>query len=309
MKVGRNELCPCGSGKKYKYCCIDKFDFENKERQSHWFKKEVKYFSTKEIIFKLRDFGVDITVDSFKKEIKNIYSAQDLSESWFNKYNVNAVGFDEDFIWLAAWILWERIPSDRMCDEQISDMINEGYDLLSDDKLFASCDIWLKSWNELKKHFKDDNINSLKKADEIYKGDQYLSNWYQYLDMNLSNAGIRKIEYFQNRIKFVREFCILLPDTEVNIIKAMKSAEAESYFAIGKPEKGEEMFENIINKYPNSIWGYIGWGDMYGPYRINKGIPADYKKAKNIYEMVYDTDITDKEELEILNERLNNLND
>ncbi|WP_379136636.1 SEC-C metal-binding domain-containing protein [Paenibacillus sp. sgz500958] len=24
MKVGRNELCPCGSGKKYKKCCIDK---------------------------------------------------------------------------------------------------------------------------------------------------------------------------------------------------------------------------------------------------------------------------------------------
>lgn len=23
-KVGRNEPCPCGSGKKYKYCCLDK---------------------------------------------------------------------------------------------------------------------------------------------------------------------------------------------------------------------------------------------------------------------------------------------
>ena len=23
-KIGRNERCPCGSGKKYKKCCIDK---------------------------------------------------------------------------------------------------------------------------------------------------------------------------------------------------------------------------------------------------------------------------------------------
>jgi len=23
-KVGRNELCPCGSGKKFKRCCLDK---------------------------------------------------------------------------------------------------------------------------------------------------------------------------------------------------------------------------------------------------------------------------------------------
>src|SRR5688572_168525 len=24
MKIGRNQLCPCGSGKKYKRCCINK---------------------------------------------------------------------------------------------------------------------------------------------------------------------------------------------------------------------------------------------------------------------------------------------
>lgn len=24
IKIGRNEPCPCGSGKKYKKCCIDK---------------------------------------------------------------------------------------------------------------------------------------------------------------------------------------------------------------------------------------------------------------------------------------------
>lgn len=24
MKIGRNDLCPCGSGKKYKFCCINK---------------------------------------------------------------------------------------------------------------------------------------------------------------------------------------------------------------------------------------------------------------------------------------------
>lgn len=26
MKIGRNEKCPCGSGKKYKHCCIAKTD-------------------------------------------------------------------------------------------------------------------------------------------------------------------------------------------------------------------------------------------------------------------------------------------
>ena len=26
MKIGRNDLCPCGSGKKYKKCCLYKSD-------------------------------------------------------------------------------------------------------------------------------------------------------------------------------------------------------------------------------------------------------------------------------------------
>lgn len=307
MNVGRNDLCPCGSGKKFKYCCIDKFNFKKKERLSHWVKEEVENYSTAKIIFKLRDFGVKVTYDSFKKEVKPFYSAEDLSEYWFDKYNVSATGFDEDFIWLAAWVLWERIPSKIMCDEEISKMINKGYDLYLDDKLFECCDIWLKAWNELKDHFKDDNINSLKKTDEIYTGDQYLSNWYQDFDMNLSNTGNRNQEYYIERIKFVNEFRNLLPDTELKIIKDMHRAEAESYFAIGKPEKGEKKFKKIISKYPNWIWGYIGWGDMYGPFRINKNLSSDYKKAKNIYDMVFDTDIDDKEELEILNERINSL--
>jgi uncharacterized protein YecA (UPF0149 family) len=24
-KIGRNDPCPCGSGKKYKHCCLNKF--------------------------------------------------------------------------------------------------------------------------------------------------------------------------------------------------------------------------------------------------------------------------------------------
>lgn len=27
-KIGRNELCPCGSGKKYKHCCLHSGEYE-----------------------------------------------------------------------------------------------------------------------------------------------------------------------------------------------------------------------------------------------------------------------------------------
>lgn len=28
-KIGRNDPCPCGSGKKYKHCCLGKTDHRN----------------------------------------------------------------------------------------------------------------------------------------------------------------------------------------------------------------------------------------------------------------------------------------
>ena len=32
MKTGRNDLCPCGSGLKYKKCCADKHDASEHQR-------------------------------------------------------------------------------------------------------------------------------------------------------------------------------------------------------------------------------------------------------------------------------------
>src|SRR4051794_25588455 len=39
MKIGRNAPCPCGSGKKYKRCCLDKD--QRVERQRHKFATQV----------------------------------------------------------------------------------------------------------------------------------------------------------------------------------------------------------------------------------------------------------------------------
>ena len=37
MKTNRNELCPCGSGEKYKNCCENKrFQPDGKNRYIHW---------------------------------------------------------------------------------------------------------------------------------------------------------------------------------------------------------------------------------------------------------------------------------
>lgn len=42
-KIGRNDPCPCGSGKKYKKCCLDKKVQETSEAQTRYNPKQLKW--------------------------------------------------------------------------------------------------------------------------------------------------------------------------------------------------------------------------------------------------------------------------
>lgn len=44
MKIGRNDLCPCGTGKKYKHCCVGKVDWNKIYSQGI---DPVPFFSTR----------------------------------------------------------------------------------------------------------------------------------------------------------------------------------------------------------------------------------------------------------------------
>ncbi len=51
MKIGRNDPCTCGSGKKYKKCCKDKDEHIEKEKVNTALRKELNISSIKECLF------------------------------------------------------------------------------------------------------------------------------------------------------------------------------------------------------------------------------------------------------------------
>lgn len=77
--IGRNNPCPCGSGKKYKKCCIDRptSQFET-ERSLSGFRmyEDVDELSTEEIIKMLRGIGIAFEKEKFMKEVDQFYSAR-----------------------------------------------------------------------------------------------------------------------------------------------------------------------------------------------------------------------------------------
>jgi tetratricopeptide (TPR) repeat protein len=213
-KIGRNDPCPCGSGKKYKKCCINK--------------------------------PVQEVVEKRAKELSG------------------------------------PSPFDKETEKKINSMLNEGSALLLKNQYVKGCTIYLDLWEMIKAHTPKDFL-SISDIDERVELEQYLYNWCQEFEGDLNNAGLDNTAFVQKRINFCEEFCQRFPETEGIIIHNMKRAIAESYFASGQVEKGEQVYQDLITEFPKSGWAYIGWGDMYYLWPP-KNLPKDYAKAKSIYE-------------------------
>lgn len=300
MKIGRNAPCPCGSGKKFKKCCIDKTELFVPKTE-YWSKEEVELMSTSDITAKLGFINIPFDKEQFLRDIRVFQSAEDLSEMWFETCNVSAVGFDEDFPWFAAWELWNRLGEDELpCDEELDVMIDKGYALIEEDRLGEACDLWLSQWNVFTQKY--ENYRDIGDTDSVYKGDNIPSNWCQDIEMNVMNTGWRESSrFFKLGIGYCRSFVERFPESDELMIKNMLRAEAEAYFMIGKVEEGEKRFQEIIKAYPRWIFGYVGWGDMYA---FGDGVPVNHKKAKEIYNMALNIELDDHSDDGVLEERL-----
>lgn len=309
-KVGRNDPCPCGSGKKYKKCCIDK----PLPRVGHnsfklfpnriWTYEEANEMSTEVIIEKLHNMGIPFEKEAFLRDVENFYSAVQLSENWYKTFKVTAVGRDEDFPWIAAWILWERlVPANKMSMEQMDDLIDKGYEYLKVNDSRGACDNWLRVWEAIKYRIKP-KFKTLEYLDKQYEGCYFLSNFCQDLEHELYNAGMQDPIFFGKRIKYCREFCSFFPDEDELIIHNMRRAIAESYVCLNKFDEAKKILDNLVNDYPNNPWSYIEYGDMYW---LGNDLIKDPMKAKEFYNKALKV-AKDKYDKIAIEERLEDLN-
>ncbi len=259
-----------------------------------WSIEEVETLSTNAIIRKLREFGVDFRRKQFLVDVKRFYSAEELADHWVGVYPITAVRLDRDFIWMAAMVLWRRLAPDVVNSELLDEMMQRGYDLKDERRLKECCNLWLEVWGHLKKRFTSD-MSSIEDTESVFSGTQSLYNWCPDLEMELWNAGLEDTSFFKKRLEFCREFYRMFPDTDSLVIENMKRGEADSYFFLSEIEKGDEAFEKLIEEFPESAWGYIGWGDMYCLFKRDDRVPRDYDKAERIYRMGLDNATSDRD--------------
>ena len=296
--LGRNDVCPCGSGKKYKKCCIDKGKLNFEDPKKSIYLEEIKNLDTNTIISRLKYYGIDFNIDEFKENLDHYYSAANLSDNWYQKYHITAEGREEDFIWMATWVLWNRLTDSKNCDEELDEKIEAGYNMLRVNNHEEACSIWLDVWENFRNRIEKEGHNSLKELNRVFESDLFLSNWVSNLEMNLHDLGLENKDYFKKQIKFCREFLNLLPESKDYLIQAISKAEAAAYINLGETEKGDKKFEKLLKKYSNWTWGYIYWGDQYD-YLDDSA--ANKKKSEQIYKLaLQNSDIEMIEDIYIL---------
>ena len=265
-------------------------------RKTHWSPEEIREnFSTEQILEKLRGFGITITPEEFLEDVGKFNGGPQLAKRWWERYTITAEGFDEDFPWMSAIVLWERLAPDVVSNEDIDDWMQDGYYLLEKLKNLEACDLWLKVWENLKKRFSPE-MKSVDDADEVFDGMQSVYNWCQDFEMELGNAGLEDSAYHGKRIAYCQEFCRFFPETDDSIIENMRRGEGEALFYLGRIEEGEKVFKDLVEQFPESAWAYIGWGDMYCN-KHNKNAPLDYEKAETIYRKALKNNVDEVEEV------------
>ena len=132
MKVGRNDPCPCGSGLKYKKCCLGKSNTENRNMKEIYFKKyKIRLKEKKEIEGIKKAGGVArATLDLVEAEIEPGMTTDDINtmvHEFTIKNNATSAplyyrGFPKSVCVSINEVICHGIPGERVIKE--GDIVN-----------------------------------------------------------------------------------------------------------------------------------------------------------------------------------------
>ncbi|MDI6872364.1 MAG: SEC-C metal-binding domain-containing protein [Bacillota bacterium] len=209
-KTGRNEPCPCGSGKKYKRCCLGKEAAVAarallNQRSRPWDLDEVRAMTTPAILAKLASLGLAVSEEDVRQGARVHSGAVALSEAWIAAHPFTATGFDEDFPWFAAWTLWERLNLRPLPLDTVYDLIREERERRDSDRL-PNPDNWLRAWAYLKEHLLRMDLHTLQEADQVLGADFNLRSWFVEFMRGLTLEAKEDSSYLVALLTELREF-------------------------------------------------------------------------------------------------------
>jgi len=250
-KIGRNAPCPCGSGKKYKKCCLEKDARQRSEALKAMSQEFVPYRRE-----------ADERGDFFE-----LPSVVDLDEWPEGEEEVGA--------------------ADRPLDPELESLWGQ----IDDARRVASEDNWdeaiQKWWSILERVLPriPEDVKAIESLERVLGAEWALSSLVRELDRGLAFAGRSDPQHFERRIVFCRDVFERFPESEPDFVVQLRRGIADSLFYLGRHEEGEREYQALREDHPDEAWVYIGWGNMYGLNRPNEASPQDLARAEELYRM------------------------
>lgn len=315
MKVGRNDPCPCGSGKKYKKCCSPKYDqpvaqavkpFEDFESFAAraWTAEKLSAMGESEIVTKLNQLGIRTDKEHFAEEVGGSFSVDAIVEKWTKRLRTVDV-LDEDFIVFAAKELWNRWLPDKFSLHRLEAMME---DYLDHDPGERVLERYEAIWSALRDHYIIPyNCRSFEeftgKTDFPYDMDAVFFDTEGDMVNECRERQQDDPECWDRLIRLYREMLEYFTNMDEDNRLNLRRSYAEAYFYKGDAAAGSALYRQLVDERPDWAWGYVGWGDMYNPHFADPGM-SDPSEAMRLYRWGLEKASADKD---VLEERIKDL--
>ncbi|MBN2004568.1 MAG: SEC-C domain-containing protein [Anaerolineae bacterium] len=177
---------------------------------------------------------------------------------------------------------WEQVRAGMLPpivltpEEELDELMQEGYALLEARQQIPAVDCWLEVWERVKR-MATPVMRTAEDFDAAYPMLQSVFNWCSDLEMELHNAGLDDPAYFTHLIRYVDEFLAQFPAEDALRYVNMLRAKGEALWGLGRQAEAEAVYQDLITRYPDEGWAYIGWADQY--YLFEKSLKA-YEPAE-----------------------------
>ncbi|MDZ5812949.1 tetratricopeptide repeat protein [Halorubrum sp. AD140] len=255
----------------------------NRQSDERWELHDVQALSTREITDKLAEHGIDTTEASFRDRAAVVDSAMALVDQWEDDHDVDASGYDQDFIWMAAEVLWSQWAPDVPYRERIYDLVQDGRELREQDDDAEACEQWLSAWEVIVAVTPDD-ITTIEAADDYLPNVLSLEAFLRSLDNDLATLAADDPTYHDRRLEFCREVCTQFPDAPDEFLLDFRHFVADSLTELGRVTKSRSEFETLIRDYPEDPWAYKKLADSYWREGADEPTAEELERAVKLYE-------------------------
>lgn len=228
---------------------------------------EARTLSDSELLSKLAACGITIDLPRLDKLARHFPSAESLTH-WIikeDKANCAAIPNGDDWIWLSLVCLRERWSPHRPSFEQLEDLIDLGYDLLSVDDVENACREWTRAWQCVQLLLKGFRFDSLDDLNDCFNGDHHIATWCTDFVIATKELADQSLSWAATRL-IVCEHALPLIESVYRadeLVPIFRLATAEAHFRVGNGKTAEQWFNDCVRLSPTFCSAWASWAEHY----------------------------------------------